>query len=75
MLTRYDDELWFRMRSGLTPEGAREEAEELLARFDLEARPSEEQWDKDVNLDVFMGSLERKVPGDQHPVIISKIMS
>ncbi len=67
MLTRRDDEQWFRMRSGLVPEGDREKAEDLLGSHGLAPIPFAEQWDKEINYDVFIERMERKVPGDEHP--------
>ncbi|MBY4676495.1 tyrosine-type recombinase/integrase [Marinobacterium arenosum] len=66
-LTRQDDELWYRMRNGLATNSAREAAQALLESFDLEARAANEQQDREIHVDVFLESLERKVPGNEHP--------
>lgn len=67
-LVRRDDEQWHRMRNGLVPETDREQAVELLERFQLDAIPFSEQEAADLARDVFIEHLERKVPANEHPV-------
>jgi integrase len=66
--TRRDDEEWQRISDGVTPSDSYGEAGELLAKFGLDAIPSVEQQDRELGLHLFTEHLERKVPGDEHPV-------
>lgn len=68
VLTRIDDDLWYRLRNGITPEGSLEEAQALLAQFDIEALPIHKQRDNEINIDHFMDTLARKAPNDEEPV-------
>ncbi|MCJ8340689.1 MAG: tyrosine-type recombinase/integrase [Pseudomonadales bacterium] len=68
VLTRIDDDLWYRLRNGITPEGSLEEAQALLARFDLEAKPISQQRENEINIDHFFDTLSAKAPNDEHPI-------
>jgi integrase len=68
VLTRIDDDLWYRLRNGITPEGSLEEAQALLAQFDIEALPIHKQRDNEINIDHFMDTLARKAPNDEEPI-------
>ena len=67
VLARLDDELWHRMRNGMSPDDSREKAVALLARYDLEDKPRVEQEDKEFNIDFFLDIIRDKAPGDEQP--------
>ena len=67
ILSRLDDELWYRLRNGMSPVGVREEAVALLARYDLEAMPRVQQEDKELNVDFFFDDMRAKAPNEDDP--------
>lgn len=65
-LAKADDAHWRQLRAGIGLGGARGDAERLLERFNLEPEPATEQTGPyaDIGHELFIESLEAKVPGD-----------